>query len=450
MAVSRAAQRLDGVTAAVVAMATDLNRDLLADLGFELPADATPDDLVVAVEAADAGRLAAALQAVEEALGARRATSTGGLGTPSAPRTVAAAARRADADIALVSVPGEHAYVEAVDALRSGLHVMVFSDNVPLDQERALKDEAARRGLLVLGPDAGTTIVSGVGLGFANAVKPGPVGMVGASGTGIQQLCCLLDAAGVGVSHALGVGGRDLSAEIGGASTLAALRALDADPATELIVVVSKPPAPAVAERVTAAAAGLATPVVTAFLGPGRPDLTAVVTEVLAALGREGFEPPAWPAERSGAAANGRLAGLFAGGTLCEEARTIAAAGLDADRYTFVDYGDDRYTRGRPHPMIDDTLRLEAIAREAADPPAVLLLDVVLGHGASADPSAQLAPALAGAVGAGLAAVVSLCGTASDVQGLHRQAEAFTAAGVSVHLSNAAAAREAVALVVGT
>ncbi len=482
MQASRAVSASDGVEAALVAMATELNLDLLDGMGFDRPVGAGPNDLFVAVRARDDDAAARARDVLDSALTELSAgrgsggAATGDLASGPAPRTVSAAARQAPATLALVSVPGPHAYVEAMDALEAGLSVVVFSDNVPVEEEVALKDEGRRRDLLVMGPDCGTAIVGGVGLGFANAVRPGEVGFVSASGTGAQQLSCLLDAAGVGISHLLGVGGRDLSAKVGGRSTLQALAALDADPATELIVVVSKPPAEAVAEQVRKVAADLRTPVVLALLGKGQPDLTAVAAEVIQRLGGEPAKPRSWPAPQPRRAARGSLRGLFAGGTLCDEAMLIAAQALGpvrsniplepdwalpddlrASGHLMIDFGDDRLTRGRPHPMIDNRARLDRLATEAADPEvAVVLLDVVLGFGAHPDPAAELAPAVSAAReaavarGGHLAAVVSLCGTASDPQGLERQAEALVRAGASVHLSNADATRTAVALVEGS
>jgi FdrA protein len=366
----------------------------------------------------------------------------------------------------LVSVPGASALVEAMDAVDAGRDVMVFSDNVPVEQEVALKRAAAERGVLVMGPDCGTAVVGGVGLGFANSTSPGPVGVVAASGTGCQQLLCLLDHAGVGVSHALGVGGRDLSATVGGLSTRAALARLDADRSVEVIVLVSKPPAEDVAADIEAYAAGLDTPVELAFLGPGRPDLTAAAEAVLVRLGAD---VPRWPVrlpERPRPSRGGHLRGLFVGGTLCDEAMVVAGAALGAirsniplspdlllgrdltaDAHTMVDFGDDALTAGRAHPMIDPTLRLEQLARAAADPSTgVLLLDVVLGHGAEPDPAARLAPALAQVR---QPVVVSVVGTGHDPQGLDRQVQALVDAGAEVHLSNAAATRRAVALTIG-
>ena len=490
MQVSRQVAATPGVQAAQVAMATDLNVEVLTGMGFAVPGHAGPNDLVVAVRADDEQHLDAGLAAVEAAFTALRpaGATAGGAADASAafgqappPRTLGRAVAVAGANLALVSVPGRHATVEAFDAVDRGVSVMVFSDNVPVEDEVRLKDAAAARDVLVMGPDCGTAVVAGVALGFANVVARGPVGVVAASGTGAQQVMALLDAAGVGTSHCLGVGGRDLSAAVAGRSTRQALAALDADPATECILVVSKPPAPGVLADLEAYAGGLGTPVHWATLGPGRPDLTAAVEELLGAIGHD---TPTWPrwlparVERSAgtvhtAQPRGRhLRGLFCGGTLADEAMLVASAELGgirsniplaadlalgpeltADTHVVIDFGDDALTRGRAHPMIDPGLRLERIAAEAADPSCgVLLLDLVLGHGAHADPGPELAEAVAGAratagaAGRDLSVVVSLTGTRGDPQGLDRTAQALTAAGAVVHLSNAAATRAALAL----
>ncbi|GAB3199548.1 acyl-CoA synthetase FdrA [Nocardioides hungaricus] len=446
--VSRTVQGQDGVVAAQVAMATALNVEVLAGMGFDVPAEATPNDLVVALRLEDADALAAALAGVDQALrDANRRDS--GPTELAPPRTTGSAFRRSagtlghDA-VALISVPGASAFVEAMDALESGHDVMVFSDHVSLEQELALKRYAAGRGLLVMGPDCGTAVVGGLGLGFANTVSPGPVGIVAASGTGCQQVLALLDHAGVGVTSALGVGGRDLSAQMRGLGTREAMRRLDEDPAVELIVLISKPPADDVAAEIRAYADTLSTPVEYALLGPGRPDLTEAAESVLRRLGRE---VPVWPVTgvSTGAATGGVIRGLFVGGTLASEARLITEliAGTDAG-HTFVDFGDDEYTTGRAHPMIDPSLRLEHLARVAADPATgVLLLDVVLGHGAEPDPAAGLVPAL---TGVGKPVVVAVVGTAADPQGRDRQVRALAEAGAEVHLSNAGATRRALEL----
>ena len=503
MQVTAQAQAVAGVQAAMVAMGTDLNLDLLTGLGMAAPATAGPNDLLVAIAADDAESLASALAVVDTALTARPAEQTGGEAAQP-PRTTLSAARRTGPGLALISVPGHYAFAEAADALDAGCDVMIFSDNVPVEQEIWLKDLAAERDLLVMGPDCGTAIVGGVGLGFSHSVPSGPVGLVAASGTGAQQVICLLDAAGAGISAVLGVGGRDLSAAVGGRSARAALAALDADPGTELIVLLSKPPADHVAAELRQYAAGLSTPVQFALIGPGQPDLTAAAEAALHAVGKPVPTWPSWPpavtlrrdtgqAPRGGPGGRppgstprgvpgGRppgpaLRGLFAGGTLCDEAMVIASSLLGpvysniplrpewrldprvpGAGHIMIDYGDDELTAGRPHPMIDQRLRLDRMAAEAGDPNVgVILLDVVLGHGAHPDPASELATAINAALagresaapGRGLAVVVSLIGARSDPQGLTAQATALAKAGAHVFASNAQAARFACELATG-
>lgn len=472
MQVSRRVAATPGVEAAQVAMATELNLDVLRGMGFDVP-EASPNDLMVALRALDEDRVAAGRAAVDEALAALRTTSdwAGGFGEAPPPRTLGAAIDAVHADLALVSVPGRHAAVEAFDAIDRGVSVMVFSDNVDVDTEVLLKDAAAERGVLVMGPDCGTAVVGGVALGFANVVSHGRVGLVAASGTGAQQVMSLLDAAGVGISHCLGVGGRDLSSRVAGRSTRQALAALAADEGTDAIIVVSKPPAPEVLADLEAYAAGLGTPVHWATLGAGRPDLTTALEAVLDALGEPRPTWPAWDVPQQPVPA-GSLRGLFCGGTLADEAMLVAGevlgdirsniplrpdlavpSDLRAEGHVVLDFGDDGLTRGRAHPMIDPTLRLERIGVEAADPGCgVLLLDLVLGHGSHPDPGGELAEAVrsaratAAAAGRDLPVVVSLTGTEADPQGLTRCAESLRSAGASVFLSNATAVRRAVSL----
>lgn len=475
--VSRAVQAAPGVVAAQVAMATGLNLEVLAGMGFDVPAS-SPNDMVVALRLDDDADVATALAAVDAALVPARPAS--GASEVAPPRTTGSALRRTGPDaVALVSVPGASATVEAMDAVEAGRDVMVFSDNVPVEEEVALKTYAASRGALVMGPDCGTAVIDGVGLGFANTTRPGRIGIVAASGTGCQQLLVLLHHAGagidgVGVRHALGVGGRDLSAAVGGLSTREALRRLDSDPDVDLVVVVSKPPAPEVAEALAKDAEALGTPVELGLLGRGQRDLTTVAEAVLARLGHEA---PQWPVageDNTGAATGPLLRGLFVGGTLCDESMLMATEvlgpvrsniplsddlGLDStepgdlltDTHTMIDFGDDALTQGRAHPMIDPTLRNEQLARAAADPETgVILLDLVLGHGAEPDPAAMLAPAIREARSARpVPVIVSLVGTDLDPQGLDAQRDALVAAGAEVHLSNAAATRRALQLLEG-
>ncbi len=487
MQVSRQVAGVDGVSQAQVAMATELNLEVLHGMGFEIPSGTGGNDVVIAIRGTDQEAVAAGVQAAEEALLALASAgrqSASGFGAVPAPRTLGGALG-STGTLGFVSVPGLHATAEALDAITAGASVMVFSDNVSVEDEVLLKDAAAAAGVLVMGPDCGTAVVGGVALGFANAVRRGPVGLVAASGTGAQQVMSLLDAAGVGISHCLGVGGRDLSSAVAGRSTRQALAALATDPETEAILVVSKPPAPEVLAELEAYAAGLGKPVHWATLGPGRPDLTAAVEAFLASasLGvsalrsadATGSRWPHWdpllePAPTS-LTTGGSLRGLFCGGTLADEAMLVAAPGLGGIRsniplspdlalgpdlrdpgHVVIDFGDDTLTRGRAHPMIDPSLRLERIAAEAADATCgVLLLDLVLGHGAHPDPAPELGEAIRAArhtartAGRDLPVVVSLTGTAADPQDLDRSAAALAAAGAGVYLSNGEATRAALA-----
>ena len=488
MQVSTAVRAASGVDAALVAMATDLNIDLLAGMAFTLDQAVGPNDMLVAIRGVDDTAVEAGRSALDDALAGLKAAgaSAGGFGEAPPPRTVGAALARSGADLALISVPGANAFVDAMDAVTSGASVVLFSDNVTVEDEITLKDAAAAADVLVMGPDCGTAVVAGVALGFANLVRGGSVGLVAASGTGAQQVMSLLDLAGAGVSHCLGVGGRDLSSAVGGRSTRQALAALAADPSTESIIVVSKPPATEVLDSVQEYAAGLGKPVHWATLGRGRPDLTAAVE---AALARSAYGIPVWPqwlapsSVRSPVAASaepvqpsppvkGCLRGLFCGGTLADEAIIIATDQLGPIRSNIplspdlalgpdlrgpfdlvIDFGDDALTQGRPHPMIDPSLRLERIAVEGHDPTCgVLLLDLILGFGSHPDPIDELAEAIvlaraaAAVSGLELPVVVSLIGVENDPQGLTRCAATLQASGASVFASNAQATRYALSL----
>jgi FdrA protein len=465
MQISRTVSELAGVTSALVAMATPLNIDLLPRLGFEPVPGARPDDLLVAVHAESETALSAALARIDELFAAREASGSAVDEEP--PHTTRSALARSRGNLVVVSLPGQSALVESMDALAAGADVMLFSDNVSVEQEVRLKDEAHRRGLLVMGPDCGTAIVGGVGLCFANVMRPGNVGIVAASGTGAQQVCALLDAAGIGVSAVLGTGGRDLSQAVGARSSLDAMAMLDEHDGTDLVVMLSKPPPADVAARVEAAAAALQTPSVVGFLGRGRDDLTALTAKVLEALGEPALQVPEWTAPLPGNFRGGAVRGLYSGGTLCDEAMVVAhaalgpiasnipldpawtlPASLTAPGHLMIDFGDDQLTQGRPHPMIDWTLRMERFDDEVADPECgVLLVDVVLGYGAHLDPAGVLVPHVQAATQQGVAVVVSLIGTSGDPQGLESTALALQAAGASVYLSNATAARVAAGLV---
>jgi len=493
MALSASLDKLPGVEQVSAVMATPANIALLHEAGLlEGEIAASPNDLLLALRGKPESALRAALEHAVAALEKPTAAPPSGATRTEPARSLQMALAQAPAaNLALISVPGEYAAAEARKALQLGLNVMLFSDNVGVADELALKRLARERGLLVMGPDCGTAIIDGVPLGFANAVRRGAVGVVGASGTGTQQVTCLVHAAGAGISQAIGTGGHDLHQDVGGISMLDGLERLARDAQTKVIVLVSKPPAPAVTKAVLAAAQRAGKPVVVNFIGaapdaPRAGKLTAVRTleeaaRAAVALAR-GRRPPLRTAgarlsvPRLRLRAQQRyLRGLYSGGTFCFEASALLGemlgevwsnAPVDARwrladpwrsrAHTLVDLGDDVFTRGRPHPMIDHRLRNERLLKEAADPEvAVLLFDVVLGYGAHPDPAAEMVPAIRKAQAMArkkrrsLAFVGFVCGTEADPQGFDRQVRALREAGVLVASSSAPAARLAANIVRG-
>ena len=491
MAVARELTQLTGVADAAVVMATPANQAILHEAGLLLPeiAAAGPNDLVIVVRAASEAAAAAALEQARQHL--ERKAAAGARGADRAPRTLRAALRsRPGANLAVISVAGEFAAAEAWEALHSGLHVFLFSDNVSLEDELALKQYAAAHDLLLMGPGCGTALLDGVALGFANVVPRGPAGIVAAAGTGLQEVSTLLARMGVGVSQGIGTGGRDLSAAIGGITMRQGIRLLQDDPQTQVLVLVSKPPAPAIAEQVLTELRRSPKPAVVCFLGGDPAPIAAagaVPARTLAEAARRAAERCGGvesAAEPQGAVGAGELASrlrpgqrdlraLYSGGTLLAEAQVIwremglavhSNAPLDqslrlADTarsrgHCALDLGEEEFTVGRPHPMIDHDLRIRRLRQEAADPAAaVLLLDVVLGYGAHPDPAAELGPAVerarteAAQAGRDIVVVASVTGTDQDPQGYSRQVRALEEAGTVVASCNAAAAALAAEIV---
>ena len=458
MGIAQQARGQDGVARAEVLMGTPANLEALAALGARC--DAAPTDVVIAVDAG-AEMADVALDAAEREISAPAAPAGAGPAAV-APRTIGAAARAlGGANVALVSVPGAYATLEAHRALSEGLHVFLFSDHVPAEDELELKRRGAERGLLVMGPGCGTAMLGDVGLGFANVVRSGPVGIVAAAGTGAQEVATLLDGAGAGVSHIIGVGGRDLSPRIGGIMFAEGMRTLAADDATETLLLVSKPPAPDVVRRLGEVDLR-GKRAVAAFVGwdGGEAPFEIHATLDAGAFAAAEAAPPA-PEELEAQLpppAGGRLLGLFSGGSFAHEAVTILRPALGpiggnagdggAGGHVVLDLGEEEYTQGRPHPMVDLGVRVELL-EEAADDDGVgcVLLDVVLGHGAHPDPAGDLAPALR-RVAAGRPVIAHVCGTAGDPQDAGRQAATLRDAGAIVAPTSAIAARLAARAVV--
>ena len=500
MQISAELAALPGVEDAVAMIGTPSNLEIVREAGLLVARGeaAGPNDLVVAVRATDATAVESALSHARGALEREIAPVEDGDWRP---RTLDGALDAiAGANLALVSTPGTYAAREARRALDRGLNVMLFSDNVPLESERALKERAHALGLLVMGPDCGTAYIAGTPLAFANVVPRGRVGVIAASGTGLQEVSVLLARAGAGISHGIGVGGRDLSDAVGGLSTLDAIDLLASDEGTDHLILVSKPPGPLTARAVfkrLAAAGKPCTAVVFGADGAEMPRGGPLLAPTLKDAVEHATGCPVAPEYDAGTVAQcakarlstGRRAvrGLFCGGTLATEAHAVlAAAGLDvasnpapaatrhssaapgatrADyditssiapaamfgsnaRHAVMDLGADEYTVGRPHPMIDPVIRTARLREALAEPGvAVVLLDVVLGFGAHPDPARPICDAIRDANGDVPVVVASICGTRDDPQDRGRQAAMLGAAGVVVAPSNADAATVAAEIV---
>lgn len=491
MQLSAKAAATPGVRAATAMMATPMNLETMAADGLlvdELKG-ATPNDLIMVVDAADEELAESVLKSLGDSLTAGPAQDNGDQTV--VPRTAAEAqAALAGANLALISVPGTYAAYEAAEALRLGLHVHLFSDNVSVEQEVALKQYAAKRGLLVMGPDCGTAIIGGTPLAFANVVRRGPIGVVGASGTGIQAITVLIDRLGGGITHAIGTGGRDLKDDVGGIMFLAGIDALEQDEETKVIVLVSKPPGKQTMQKVIDRLKTCKKPVVVCLLRGGKiesenPQVYPVTNledaarkavslqtgRTLAALtGDEATNQQAQAAAASFTPEQQYLRGLYSGGTLCDETMLVLKdAGLHtysnvpiedgyalanarvSREHTVVDLGDDEFTRGKPHPMIDPSQRATRLIQEMADPEvAVIMLDIVLGFGSNEDPAGAMVTAIEKARAAGTGAtttvIASVCGTEGDPQQLAAQEAALRQAGVLVYPSNTAAAKAAASI----
>ncbi len=468
MRVSEALQRMPGVVSASTVMGTEMNIGLLARDGFSIQdvTRAGPSDLVIAVAAEDLASLERAMEGIEAALAARATPHVVDRDPPAWSQAVFREAP--DSNVAVIAVPGEHAALEAWTALRAGRHAFIFSDNMPVSQEVALKRFAAQQNLLVMGPDCGTAILGGVGLGFANRVRRGTIGLVGASGTGLQHVSCLLDAWGGGIAAAIGTGSRDLSADVGGIMTMAAIDLLARDDRVDRIGLISKPGDAPTTRRVLDHLAQSGKPAVACLLGAevGATQLEIAPTLARAAAALLGLPPDSDMTPCSNSSPDGgqpgpnafskavSLTGVFCGGTLCQEALRICSEVAPQAVLRFVDAGADEYTRGRAHPMIDPRIRSRLIV-EAAASTDVLLVDVVLGDLAHRDPAGVLVPAvdeagrLAEARGTTLHAVSVLVGTHSDPQSLDAQRGTLQSAGIAVFESNEQAATHAALLALG-
>lgn len=472
MRLSGAAAKMDGVSRASVMMGTPLNKTVLEEVGLDAPEiyEAQPSDLMIVVEAGEESAADAAIESIKAELN-KEAELESADEKESISSVDELLSKSADYNIIAISVPGSFAAAEARKALRNGLNVFLFSDNVSEDDELELKRYAHERELLVMGPDCGTSFLNGVPLGFVNKVNRGNIGIVGASGTGIQEVMCRIHQLGGGISHAIGTGSRDLSAKIGGTSMLDGLRLLAQDRQTEVIVLVSKPPEPDVAKRICEEACKCGLPVVACFIGAALTESTENLhmadtlenaAKMALALASKGeYTPPAREPVEESLSDGVYLRGLYSGGTLAYEAMSICRkhgmkvysntpldkalllkSHLESRENTIIDMGDDKFTQGKPHPMIDYTDRMERLKKEASDKDVkVILMDIITGYGSNLDPVDDVAPVIEciRRQRPDLEMVVHICGTEKDAQPTDDIARALTDLGVRVEFSHEAA-----------
>jgi len=490
MLISKEVQQMEVVNEVLVGMGTDLNKELAENLGL---ANANVmglgvNDFFVSVLTQNENDFVQVIEKVDQLLTQKKEASSGEYNPP----TYDAAVKYApDSNFVLISLPGKYAFDEAKKALNKDMHVMLFSDNIKVEEEKELKELAREKGLFVMGPDCGTAIINNVPLAFANVIKKGSIGIVGASGTGTQEVSVIIDKLGSGVSQVIGTGGRDLSKEIGGIMMMEGIKALSQDPSTNVIVLISKPPAAEIAETVLALAKECGKPFVVDFIGGdpetirqygGVPGYTLEDTAYKAVALSNGEEPKdmfGFELSEEGIQAlvsreaaklqsdQKHLRGLYTGGTLCDEAMKLLSNDLGginsniplkpefmlkdihkSEEHTCIDLGDDVFTVGKAHPMIDPSGREDRLVMEAKDGNiAVILMDFVLGYGSNVDPVGAMLPSIEKAKtilkeqGKEVSWVACVCGTEGDPQGLADQEEKLREAGFVVMPSNAQAVR---------
>lgn len=490
MLISRELHKLEGVEEVLVGMGTDLNLELAKNLGLVTSAldNVSSNDLFITAKFYESKVTLANLEiAFTEQI--NKSSESNAEDDYQATTLSSAIQHLPDANLVIISVPGQSAAAEVEAALDAGLHVMLFSDNVAVEDELRLKQKAVEKGLLMMGPDCGTAIINGIPLCFANAVRRGKIGVVGASGTGTQEVTVQVHKLGEGFSQVIGTGGRDLKEEIGGLMMIQSFKALIADPETAVIVLISKPPAPSVADKIYSIVKTSPKPVVIDFIGGNRADIEAAgatacisledaARKAVAVLRGQsvedftGFSKSQAEINQIVAEAVAKLKpdqtelrALFTGGTLADETMKLLGDHFDiysniplvpelavdnlVDRrgHICLDLGEDEFTRGRPHPMIDPQTRTEFFKTHVDDRTALVLVDVVLGFGSYSDPAGAVADSVRefrarlAREGKQVVVIASICGTDLDSQNLNNSVETLEQEGVIVMPSNAQAVR---------
>jgi FdrA protein len=489
MVVNQQAMKLPGIEEIALMMGTDNNKDLMLKVGFDKPEmkSATPNDMVMCIRAESEGHIEQAILEIDSMLVKKMRPDE----QKDTYKTLDAVMReRPETNLAVISIPGQFAAREARKALKYGLNVLLFSDNVSIEEEIELKNLANTLDRIVMGPDCGTAIINYVGLAFANVVNPGSIGVVAATGTGLQEIVGIIDRLGEGITQAIGTGGRDLSDRVKGISMKKGIDILEKDPATKVIVIVSKPPGPETAAEILKTISACSKKTIVDFIGVDPAAVRAAGAipastleeashKAVASLRGEEYKAKDFSISDTDVTdlihaekkrmkpAQQYVRGLYSGGALCDEALAIMGERLGgifsniplkphlrmADlsrgfRHSCIDLGDDYFTQGKPHPMIYPDVRNRYIVSEAEDPEvAVLLLDIVLGYGAHMDMAGALSKSIASAKslaesrGGYLSVVASVCGTQKDPQNYNEQVNKLKECGVVVMPTNAQAAR---------
>ena len=473
---------MEGVSKVSIMMATPSNKDIYKESGMATPEllEAGSNDMAIVVETQD-DIIDEVLKEVDEFFKSQSAKSNKKGESDTVISWDKALEKLPDANLAVISIPGIYAASEADRALDENLNVFMFSDNVTLEDEKRLKEKAHKKGLLVMGPDCGTGIIKGVPIAFTNNVTPGKIGIVGASGTGIQELTTIIDRLGEGVTNAIGTGGRDLSEQVGAITMIDSINAMEEDKDTEVVIVISKPPAEKVRNNVVERLRHFKKPVVTLFLGE-KPEVheenfyhaytldeaARIAVRLLRNEKVQGDKFKVNIDKNFSAKENKTIKGYYSGGTLAAEAAMMirdildlsvplgkqAGYMLNTSGHTVVDLGDDAYTQGKPHPMIDPTKRVECMKEAAKDESTgVILFDIVLGYGSHEDMAGSLLPAIrelkekAKEENRDLYFVTTICGTRKDYQNYDKQKKIMEDAGVIVCESNKQAVETSLAFI---
>lgn len=471
---------IEGVKKVSIMMSTPANKDIYRQSGLstEELESASANDMVVVADVDDDAILDVIMEEVEEFF-KKQSTSEGDKkGAESVKSWDKALGKLPDANLAVISIPGAYAALEADRALDEGMNVFMFSDNVTLEDEIKLKQKAHEKGLAVMGPDCGTGIIQGVPIAFTNNVTPGAIGIIGASGTGIQELTTIIDRLGEGVKNAIGTGGRDLSTEVGGITMMDMIEAMESDDSVKVLIIISKPPAKEVRDRISDRLSNFKKPVVTLFLGE-KPEyheenfyhaytLDEAARLAVGLVRGEEIKEGKVDVDDSqffGAEEKKTIKAYYSGGTLAGEAAMLIKDALNlkvppqkaegfmlkTDGHIVVDLGDDVYTQGKPHPMIDPAKRIECM-QDAIDDAStgVILLDVMLGYGSHEDMAGALLPSIvelrdkAKAEGRKLFFVATVCGTRRDFQSYDEAVSKLKEAGVIVCENNKLAVHTAI------